>query len=54
MRTSRDRKRVRKQTRKRKVKHLRKRLELATSPAQRQALIQKIHRISATAPVPDR
>ena len=54
MRTSRDRKRVRKQTRKRKLHHLRKRLELATGVAQRQALIEKIHRISPTAPIPDR
>lgn len=53
MRTSRDRKRVRKQTRKRKLQHLRRRLEQATSPGRRKELIRKIRRVSSSAPVPE-
>ena len=52
MRTNRDRKRTRKQTRKRKLRYLRERLEQATDPAERQRLIKKIRRVSPTAPVP--
>ncbi len=54
MRTDKDRKRIRKQTRRRKIRHLRRRLEEATNPADRQRLIAKIKRVSPTAPVPDR
>ncbi len=54
MRTSRDRKRIRKQTRKRKLQRLRQQLEEASSPAERQRLIEKIRRVSPTAPVPER
>ena len=53
MRTNRDRKRVRRQTRKRKVRELRKRLAQATDAAERKRLIEKIRRVSPTAPVPE-
>jgi hypothetical protein len=53
MRTEHDRKQVRKQRRKRKVRKLRQRLEQATNPAERKRLIDKIHRASPTAPVPE-
>ncbi len=53
MRTNRDRKRVRKQIRKRKLRYLRGRLAETTKPAERQRLIAKIHRVSPTAPVPE-
>ncbi len=53
MRTSRDRRRIRKQTRKRKLRYLRERLEDTTKPAERKQLIEKIRRISPTAPVPE-
>ena len=53
MRTNRDRNRVRRQTRKRKLRYLRGRLAEATSPAERQRLIAKIRRVSPTAPVPE-
>ncbi len=53
MRTNRDRKRVRKQTRQRKLRYLRGRLAEATSAAERKRLVEKIHRVSPTAPVPE-
>ena len=53
MRTNKDRKRIRKQTRKRKLKYLRERLAQATDPAERKRLIDKIHRVSPAAPVPE-
>ena len=53
MRTSRDRKRIRKQTRRRKLRYLRKRLENVTNPIERKKLIEKIRRVSPTAPVPE-
>ena len=53
MRTERDRKRIRKRIRKRKIKYLRERLANATNVAERQRLIEKLHRVSPTAPVPE-
>jgi len=53
VRTNRDRKRVRKQTRKRKLRDLRERLAQATDAANRRRLIEKIRRVSPTAPVPE-
>ena len=53
MRTEHDRKQIRKQRRKRKVHQLRQRLEQTTDPAERKRLIEKIRRVSPTAPVPD-
>jgi hypothetical protein len=53
MRTNRDRKRIRKQTRKRRLQYLRQRLAQATDPAERQRLIDKIRRVSPNAPVPE-
>jgi ribosomal 50S subunit-associated protein YjgA (DUF615 family) len=53
MRTNRDRKRIRKQTRKRKLQYLRGRLAQATDPAERQRLIDKIRRVSPDAPLPE-
>ena len=52
MRTNRDRKRIRKQTRRRKLRYLRERLARTTNPAERRRLIAKIHYISPAAPVP--
>ena len=53
MRTNKDRKRVRKQTRKRKLRDLRQRLAQATDPAERKRLIEKMRRISPTTPLPE-
>jgi len=53
MRTNRDRKRSRKQTRKRKLQYLRKRLATTTDTAERRPLIEKMQRVSPTAPVPE-
>ena len=53
MRTERDRRRIRKQTRKRKLQYLRGRLDQATDPGERRKLIAKIRRVSPTAPVPE-
>ncbi len=53
MRTEKDRRRSRRQTRKRKLRYLRGRLAQATTPAERQRLIEKIRRVSPTAPVPE-
>ena len=53
MRTNRDRDRIRKQIRKRKLRYLRERLVRATTQAERKKLIAKIHRVSPTAPVPE-
>ena len=53
MRTNKDRDRIRKRIRKRKLRYLRERLARATSPAERKKLIVKIHRVSPTAPVPE-
>ena len=51
MRTNRDRKRARKQTRKRKLRYLRQRLAQTTELAEREKLIAKIRRISPDAPI---
>ncbi|MBN1811118.1 MAG: hypothetical protein JXA14_04710 [Anaerolineae bacterium] len=53
MRTEHDRKRIRKRTRKKKVRYLRRRLERATDLAERERLIEKLHRVSPEAPVPE-
>jgi len=53
VRTNRDRKRIRKQTRQRKLRHLRERLAATTNAAERRRLIEKIRRVSPTAPVPE-
>jgi len=53
MRTNKDRDRIRKQTRRRKVQFLRGRLARATNPAERKRLIAKLRRVSPTAPVPE-
>jgi len=53
VRTEKDRKRSRRQTRKRKLRYLRGRLAQATNHAERQQLIAKIRRVSPTAPVPE-
>ena len=52
MRTEHDRKQIRKQTRKKKIRYLRQRLERATDAAERERLIAKIRRISPEAPIP--
>ena len=51
MRTEHDRKRVRKQTRKKKIRYLRKRIEQTTDLAERERLIEKLRRVSPEAPV---
>ncbi len=51
MRTQRDRDRVRKQRRKRKLRDLRQRLAQTTDQAEREKLIAKIRRISPKAPI---
>jgi hypothetical protein len=53
MRTNRDRKRIRQQTRRRKLQYLRKRLAEATDPNERRRLMDKIRRVSPTAPLPE-
>ena len=53
MRTSKDKQRVRRQSRRRKLRYLRDRLTEATTAAERRRLIAKIQRISPTAPVPE-
>ena len=52
MRTNRDRKRIRKQTRQRKLRHLRERLAKANNATEQKRLIEKIRRVSRTAPIP--
>jgi hypothetical protein len=52
MRTNRDRKRIRKQTRQRKLRYLRERLAKTKDPAERERLIARIRRVSPTAPIP--
>ena len=54
MRTERDRKKARRQTRKRKLRYLRRRLTQTTNPAERRRLIAKIRLVSPTAPVPEK
>jgi len=54
MRTEKDRERIRRQTRKRKLHHLRRRLEETTNSTERRRLIAKIQHISPTAPVPEK
>jgi hypothetical protein len=51
MRTARDRKRIRKQTRKKKIRYLRRRIEQTTDLAERERLVEKLRRISPEAPV---
>jgi len=53
VRTNRDRRRVRRQTRKRRLRDLRERLAKATDPAERKRLIAKMRRIGSTTPVPE-
>ena len=53
MRTNRDRKRIRRQVRRRKLRYLRERLSRTEDRATRQQLIAKIRRISPDAPVPE-
>jgi truncated hemoglobin YjbI len=53
MRTEHDRKRIRKQTRKKKIRYLRQRIARATDSAEREQLIEKLRRISPEAPVPE-
>ncbi len=53
MRTEKDRKRIRKQTRRRKLQYLRRRLAQTTDPAERQRLIEKMRRVSPTTPLPE-
>jgi len=53
MRTARDRDRVRRQQRQRKLRYLRQRLARTTNPAERRRLIERIHRVSPTAPTPE-
>jgi hypothetical protein len=53
MRTARDRRRIRKQTRRRKLQYLRGRLGETTDAQERRRLIEKIRRVSPTAPVPE-
>jgi hypothetical protein len=53
MRTEHDRKQSRKQTRKKKIRYLRQRIEQTTDLAERERLIEKLHRISPEAPVPE-
>ena len=54
MRTEKDRKRIRKQTRKRKLRYLRERLADTDDPRERKRLIRKMRRVSPTAPVPEK
>ena len=54
MRTERDRKRIRRRNRKRKLQYLRRRLALTTDAAERNRLITKMRRVSPTAPVPEK
>ncbi len=53
MRTQRDRDKARRKQRKRKLYYLRQRLARTTDPIERKRLIEKIRRISPTAPVPE-
>jgi len=53
MRTNKDRERIRKQARRRKLQYLRGRLAQTTSPAERKRLIAKLRRVRPTAPVPE-
>ncbi len=54
MRTNKDRQRIRKRARKRRLRKLREELENTTDPAERQRLIDKMRRVSRTAPVPEK
>jgi hypothetical protein len=53
MRTNRDRKRVRKQIRQRKLRYLREQLAKTNDSAERERLIAKIRRVSPTASIPE-
>jgi hypothetical protein len=53
MRTEHDRKQIRKQTRKKKIRYLRKRIAQATDAAERERLIEKLRRVSPEAPIPE-
>ncbi|MGB9775183.1 MAG: hypothetical protein ACPLYD_08365 [Anaerolineae bacterium] len=53
MRREPDRERIRRKNRKRKLRYLRQRLAQTKDVAQRRRLIEKIRRISPTAPVPE-
>jgi hypothetical protein len=53
MRTARDKARIRRQTRRRKLVYLRQRLERTTAATQRKVLIEKIRKLSPAAPVPE-
>ena len=53
MRTEHDRKQIRKQTRKKKIRYLRQRIARAKDTTERQQLIEKLRRVSPEAPVPE-
>lgn len=53
MHRAKDKARIRRQTRKRKLRYLRQRLAQASTPAERKKWIAKIRRVSPTAPVPE-
>jgi hypothetical protein len=53
MHTEKARKRNRRQTRKKKIRYLRRRLEQTTDLAERERLIEKLRRVSQEAPVPE-
>lgn len=53
MHRTKDTARIRRQTRKRKLRYLRQRLAQAGSAAERKKWIAKIRRVSPTAPVPE-
>jgi hypothetical protein len=54
MRTNRDRSRIRRRTRKQRLRILRQRLAATEDAAARKRLIARMRRISATAPVPEK
>lgn len=51
--TEKDRQRIQKQTRRRKLHYLRQQLARTDDPAERRRLIDKICRVSPTAPIPE-
>jgi len=53
MRTEKDRQLARRRRRKRKLRYLRARLARTADPEERKRLIEKIRRVSPTAPVPE-
>ncbi len=53
MRTEKQRQLERRRRRRRKLRYLRQRLAQTTDPAERERLIEKIRRVSPTAPIPE-